>query len=88
MAPNACPHCGSNPAVSFWRKSCLGPAVTTKCRACKKKVSVSWASLLVVIPIVAGIACAPTLATKIGVGSVVVAVGCYLQWQFVSLVRK
>ncbi len=48
-----CPYCNQE-AFSFWRKSFLGPARTAECRSCGRKVSVSWVSLLGMVPLLAG----------------------------------
>ena len=49
-----CPHC-HKPAMSQVRKSFLGPALSTSCSHCGKRVSVSWFAMLAVIPAVASI---------------------------------
>ena len=91
MKSNSCPHCGHTPSVPFWRKSCLGPAVTTDCRACHKKVSVAWSSLLVLIPMFAAMSLAPfasSVALKAGIWAAALVIGCYVQWKSVPLVQK
>lgn len=50
----ACPHCGQ-PGISAIRKSFLGPAVPTSCRACGKSVGVPYGK--------ATIACMPLFAS-------------------------
>ena len=44
-----CPYCGK-PAVSTWRKLCLGPVTTAKCEACGERISVSYLSVLFLVP--------------------------------------
>ena len=48
-----CPHCGK-PAISWFTKLFLGPARSVKCRECDGKLSVSWLSLIAVIPMIIG----------------------------------
>ena len=36
-----CPHC-NKPGIHILRKACLGPALSTKCRECGKKVGVPY----------------------------------------------
>lgn len=45
-----CPHCGE-PGISTFRKLFLGPAVSTTCKVCGKKVSVSHRSILIMVPL-------------------------------------
>lgn len=51
---NVCPHCGSSPCLPLWRKLCLGPAASARCRECGFRVGVDVAK--------ACIALLPTLA--------------------------
>lgn len=44
-----CPHC-QHPAMSYVRKSCLGPALSVACKHCGKQVSVSWFAVFAFIP--------------------------------------
>lgn len=37
---NVCPHCHSNRCLPLWRKLCLGPAGSTRCRVCGLKIAV------------------------------------------------
>jgi uncharacterized protein (DUF983 family) len=37
---NICPHCHSNRCLPLWRKLCLGPAGSTRCRVCGLKIAV------------------------------------------------
>jgi hypothetical protein len=48
-----CPHCGK-PAISWFTKSWLGPGRSATCRECGEKLSVSWLSLIAMIPMVIG----------------------------------
>jgi hypothetical protein len=49
---NVCPHCGSSPCLSAWRKLLLGPSGTAPCRVCGKNVSVDRVrSTLVILPL-------------------------------------
>ena len=48
-----CPYCGQE-ALSARRKSFLGPARTVACDCCGRRISVSWAGLLAVVPLFAG----------------------------------
>lgn len=50
---NLCPHCGAQPCLPVWRKLCLGPMASARCRTCGLKVTVA--------PLQAGLALAPTL---------------------------
>ncbi|HSD38844.1 MAG TPA: hypothetical protein VLC92_15135 [Rhodocyclaceae bacterium] len=54
MSGYTCPHC-SKRAISFLRKSYLGPATSATCQHCGNKVSVPFSAMLAVIPFVAGI---------------------------------
>ena len=91
MKANTCPHCGHNPAVPLWRKSCLGPAVTTKCRACGAKVSVSWLSMLIVFPLVFAVVFAPYppgLWPRAGLWVAALVLMTYLHWICVRIVPR
>ncbi len=44
-----CPYC-QHKAMGPLKKSLLGPARSVKCQSCQKRVSVHWASALMVIP--------------------------------------
>jgi hypothetical protein len=91
MKANTCPHCGHSPAVPLWRKSTLGPAVTTRCRACNHKVSVSWVSLLTLLPMfgVIGLTSLSNgIAAKAALWAVALVLGYVLQWKFVPLVKR
>ena len=48
-----CPYCGQE-AMSFKRKSFLGPARTAACGSCGRRISVSWVGLLGFAPLFAG----------------------------------
>lgn len=48
-----CPYCGQE-ALSFWRKSFLGPARTAACGSCGRRISVAWLGILGVVPLFAG----------------------------------
>ncbi|MBO9663629.1 hypothetical protein [Dokdonella sp.] len=37
---NVCPHCHSNHCLPLWRKLCLGPAGSTRCRVCGLKIAI------------------------------------------------
>lgn len=54
MSINDCPHCGK-PAIGFFSKMVLGPALTRKCRSCGKSISVPWNSISTSLPIIAGV---------------------------------
>ena len=56
-----CPYCHHS-AISYARKSCLGPALSTSCAHCGKQVSVSWFAMLAGIPFLASM----PLATHFG----------------------
>ena len=43
-----CPIC-HKPGISAWRKSCLGPAVPTRCKQCGKKVGVPYSGAMIAI---------------------------------------
>ena len=49
-----CPHCGQQ-AMTSSAKMWLGPARTRNCDACGKRVSVPWRSMLMLIPVYAGL---------------------------------
>jgi hypothetical protein len=46
---NTCPHCGSAPCLSRWRKLLLGPGGSAPCRVCGKGVSVDGTGFKVVL---------------------------------------
>jgi hypothetical protein len=64
----ACPYC-HQPAMSQWRKSFLGPALSTPCRACGRRVSVSWLAMLGMLPPIAGVIAAVLLLRYSGLAS-------------------
>ena len=91
MKSDTCPYCRHNPAVPFWRKSSLGPAVTTKCRTCHKKVNVSWWSILVFVPLLPILIYSRlelSFAQGAGIWIAVLAINCYFHWKSIPLVRK
>lgn len=45
-----CPYCRQR-GVSLLRKLCLGPAQSTKCKSCRRKISVSPASFVAGLPV-------------------------------------
>ena len=56
----ACPYCGQ-PAMTHLQKAMLGPARAVACKACGKRLSVHWASMLILLPFFAGGAAALAL---------------------------
>ena len=77
--------------MPLWRKSTLGPAVTTRCRACNHKVSVSWTSLLTLIPmfgVISLTSLSTGIATNVALLAVALVLGYVLQWKFVPLVKR
>lgn len=92
MAVNDCPHCGK-PALSFWRKSFLGPARSSPCQSCSKRVSVSWAAMWTAAPVIL-VAAFPVLSGSapdgIWIAALVVAtvISMVLQWYYVPLVAR
>ena len=94
----ACPHCGQ-PGITRRRKSWLGPAIPTHCRACGKAVGVPYGkSFIANIPLFAGMILSYWLVVQfetiwsICVSVPIVAVGfaislvIYLRW--VPLIRR
>lgn len=69
-----CPHCNYQPAIRAWRKLYIGPAISTACQHCGGKISVSWLTLLEVIPFLAGFWMAQLLHET----SMVLAIACGL----------
>ncbi len=66
-----CPYCGQE-ALSVVRKSVLGPARSTPCKSCGKRISVHPRSLWAVMPFLAGIAVAIYLeASPLGIAALV-----------------
>jgi len=49
-----CPHC-HQPAMSYVRKSFLGPALSASCAHCGKRVSVAWLAVGAVVPFIVSI---------------------------------
>jgi predicted RNA-binding Zn-ribbon protein involved in translation (DUF1610 family) len=49
MVKLECPHCG-RPGISRMRKILLGPVTSTTCKACGEKLSVSYLSVLFLVP--------------------------------------
>jgi hypothetical protein len=91
MDINDCPHCGK-PALSFWRKSVLGPARSTPCQSCGKRISVSWNALLASSPIILAVV-TPALIPMSGTATVLLlaiafAIAMALHWYTVRLVAK
>ena len=58
MRALACPHC-AKPALSVMRKLWLAPVKPATCRACGKRVGISYASTWAVLPFLACIAFTP-----------------------------
>ncbi|MEI6737398.1 MAG: hypothetical protein WCL29_02860 [Pseudomonadota bacterium] len=44
-----CPHCNRT-AMSFLRKSALGPGRAVNCQSCGKKISAHWSGIFAAIP--------------------------------------
>lgn len=91
MNVNDCPHCGK-PALSFWKKSTLGPARSTPCQSCGKRISVSWNALLASAPILIAVA-APILSPMSGTASMLLLAVAFvlsmtLHWYWVRLVAR
>ena len=84
-----CPYCG-NEALTVSRKAALGPIRSARCKSCGKRISVHPASVLAVIPFVAGIGAAWYLRSAAGVAAIAVgAVAMFLLHEyFVPLVRR
>lgn len=59
-----CPHCNQQ-AMTQFRKSYLGPAVSTSCKSCGKKISVSWFAVLAAVPFPLGMALAAWTAPSL-----------------------
>lgn len=55
-----CPHCKAK-AMTSVRKSFLGPAQSTSCRKCGKRVCVSFAAMFALIPFILAIIVADSL---------------------------
>lgn len=92
MAINDCPHCGK-PALSPWRKSILGPARSTTCQSCGKRVSVSWGSMWSAAPVLLVAGYPMLTGAPIGGAWFVAlilasAVSSVMQWYYVPLVAK
>jgi hypothetical protein len=85
----ACPNCG-NETISAWRKFSLGPAISTRCKQCGAKVSVSWRSLLGLLPLLLSFFVATHLGNFWGVVAAVAAFAFYAVYHqfYVPLVRK
>lgn len=49
MTKLQCPRCGKQ-GISFLRKMCLGPVLSTRCRECGEKVGVPGTAMLAFIP--------------------------------------
>lgn len=56
-----CPYCHQK-AMSQLGKACLGPARTTTCRSCGKRISVSWKTMLELVPFAIGGLLIPVLS--------------------------
>ena len=54
MDMQKCPHCGEA-GITTLRKQFLGPATSTKCKICGKRVSVPFWSLVGVLPFIVSI---------------------------------
>ena len=56
-----CPTCGGD-AASWLRKLLLGPGFSTACRQCGERVSLSWASYVAAVPLLASTAITYSMA--------------------------
>ena len=65
-----CPYCHQH-AMSYARKSFLGPAVSTSCKHCGRQVSVHWLAMLAVLPFVVSIAVASQLGYTLSAALIV-----------------
>jgi transcription elongation factor Elf1 len=54
MVKLECPYCG-RPAVSMMRKLILGPITSATCKTCGERISVSYLSILFLVPFYAAI---------------------------------
>jgi DNA-directed RNA polymerase subunit RPC12/RpoP len=66
-----CPYC-SGQAMTLARKMWLGPATSTACKNCGKKVSVPFSAMVEVVPFGAAILAAPFLGSISGAVVVVI----------------
>jgi len=86
-----CPQC-SEPTFSFWKKFCIGPLRTVKCKACKRKVGVSVEAWLAVSFQIAGLVLAlyvvDSIPVKILAFSTGVGLCIYLYAVKVTLVAR
>ncbi len=80
-----CPHCGKT-AMSWLTKSFLGPGRSVKCRECGKRVSVSWWSMIVIVPLIIGLVVGGSIAIVVWIAGMVIAVA--VQLFFVPLVAR
>jgi transcription elongation factor Elf1 len=85
----ACPNCGKE-TISAWRKFSLGPAVSTRCKECGAKISVSWRSLIGLVPVLLSFFAASHLGNFWGALAVVAAFAFYGYYHqvYVPLVCK
>lgn len=85
----ACPNCGKE-TISAWRKFSLGPATSTRCKACGAKISVSWRSLLGLMPLFLMFFIAHRLGNFWGTVATIAAFAFYIVYHqvFVPLVRR
>ncbi len=57
MNMHQCPHCGK-PGITALRRAFLGPAIPTTCSQCGQKVGVPGWSIVIVLPLLTGLAAA------------------------------
>ena len=66
-----CPYC-NRAAMSFARKSSLGPGRAAKCQACGKLVATHWVGILAAFPaFMGGLAMMKTDSLPLGIAAVV-----------------
>ncbi len=85
-----CPHC-REPGIPWGRKLTLGPAVSTRCKVCDKKVSVPWAAILAIVPFVLAIVAWEVLDSMALWGGLLLAgfaVSCFIHMYWVPLKRR
>lgn len=89
---NTCPYCG-HAAMTLAAKSCVGPLKHVPCAACGRQVSMSWLTLLALVPFLAGIVAATSLfATRLPLALGVLLAGfgvmCLLHAKAVPIVGR
>ncbi len=85
-----CPACHQK-TIPVWRKMCLGPATSTSCSNCAKRISVPYSGMWTIIPFLVVFAASqfvPSAAASVALILAGIALMCWLNYKYVPLIVK